>query len=186
MEARFEPLVPLLMEEQVRSLEQFAAAHGKDPAALRKLNPGFRDGRVVAGVPRLVLSTAPASPPRALVASLPPAEMLASNDGDATTLADATASAAAAAPGTTVEVAPAPAMLPVSLPPASGSAPEPPAASDAPPNPDPPEPVHEVRAGDTLSSIAKYYQLPIEQILRANKLERDARLRPGQRLRLVP
>jgi LysM repeat protein len=77
-------------------------------------------------------------------------------------------------------------MLPASLPPASDSAPPAPVAKDAPHNPDPPEPVHEVRAGDTLSSIAKYYQLPIEQILRANKLERDARLRPGQRLRLVP
>jgi membrane-bound lytic murein transglycosylase D len=183
MAARFEPLVPVLMDEQVRSLEQFAAAHGKDAVLLRKLNPGFRDGRVVAGVPRLVLSPGASQAP--IVATVPPAQMLAGNDADATTLAATTASAAAAGPEAAVEATPAPAMLPVSLPPASDSAPQPPVAQDA-PNPDPPEPVHEVRAGDTLNSIATHYQLPLEQILRANKLDREARLRPGQRLRLVP
>jgi membrane-bound lytic murein transglycosylase D len=52
---RFVPLAPVQMEPGVASLEQFARRAGQDPAALRRLNPGFRNGFVVAGVPRLVL-----------------------------------------------------------------------------------------------------------------------------------
>src|SRR5205085_264987 len=73
LEARFEPLVPLLMDEGIGSLEQFASTHGKDAAQLRRLNPGFRNGRIVAGVPRLVLSPPGASAPL----PAPPAEELA-------------------------------------------------------------------------------------------------------------
>lgn len=56
VDTRFEPLVPLLMDAGVHSLDEFARANGKDAALLKRMNPGFRHGRVVAGVPRLVLS----------------------------------------------------------------------------------------------------------------------------------
>ena len=74
VDARFEPLVPLLMDAGVSSLEQFAARHGKDAGQLRRLNPGFRNGRVVAGVPRLVLAPPGVSLPvaAAAVAVAPP------------------------------------------------------------------------------------------------------------------
>jgi membrane-bound lytic murein transglycosylase D len=54
--AAFVPVVPLLLDPDVKSLDQFARAQGQDPAQLRSLNPGFKGGRVVAGVPRLVLT----------------------------------------------------------------------------------------------------------------------------------
>jgi membrane-bound lytic murein transglycosylase D len=205
MDARFEPLVPLLMEAQVDSLDEFARAHGKDAALLRKLNPGFRNGHVVGGVPRLVLSPPGASAPPvvAVARSTPPPELLAVAD-----VANPTPQPQQLLASGVSE--PAPELVPVSLP----MAPEPtmsaatmaaPAAAAAhsasdggggslgtigtpagAPSPDPAPPVHEVRAGDTLASIAEQYHLPVEQIRRANNLERNALLRPGQRLRLVP
>lgn len=55
LSARFVPLAPVLMDPAVRTLDQFAASHGQDAIELRRLNPGYKGGRVVAGVPRLVL-----------------------------------------------------------------------------------------------------------------------------------
>ena len=82
--AQFVPLAPVLMDTGVNSLEQFAARRGQDAARLRKLNPGFKAGRVVAGVPRLALVPYGRQPePQA-------AAMLAMADGQV---------AAAAAPG---------------------------------------------------------------------------------------
>jgi LysM repeat protein len=78
-----------------------------------------------------------------------------------------------------------PTLVPTAFPAAAATAPA--AVAPAPqPSADPPEAVHEVRVGDTINSIAAHYRLPVEQILRANHLDRDALLRPGQRLRLVP
>ena len=54
--SRFVPLVALLADEEMDSLEAFARRQDQDPRQLRRLNPGFRDGRIVAGVPRLVLT----------------------------------------------------------------------------------------------------------------------------------
>lgn len=54
--AVFVPVVPLLLDSGVQSLDQFARAQGQDPAQLRSLNPGFKGGRIVSGVPRLVLT----------------------------------------------------------------------------------------------------------------------------------
>jgi membrane-bound lytic murein transglycosylase D len=186
MEARFEPLVPLLMDEDISSLEQFAARHGKDAGQLRRLNPGFRDGRIVAGVPRLVLSPPGASLPAvASVAPPPPATLVAEVEAaalpaGATVLAETTSvlSGDVGASG--------PVLVPAALPAVEEAAhavavPEEATASAAAPASE-----HEVRAGDTLSSIAAHYHLPVEQLLRANHLGRDALLRPGQRLRLVP
>jgi membrane-bound lytic murein transglycosylase D len=67
-ETRFEPLVPLLIGEEIYSLGEFARRNGKDADALRRLNPGFRNGRVVPGVPRLVLAPPGVSAPTALAA----------------------------------------------------------------------------------------------------------------------
>lgn len=53
--SRFVPLAPVLMDAGVSSLDQFANRQGRNAADLRRLNPGYREGRVVAGVPRLVL-----------------------------------------------------------------------------------------------------------------------------------
>lgn len=55
LSARFVPLAPVLMDPGVKTLDQFAASHGQDAIELRRLNPGYKGGRVVAGVPRLVL-----------------------------------------------------------------------------------------------------------------------------------
>ena len=52
----FVPLLPLLIEADVQSLDEFARQQDQDPKQLRRLNPGFKNGRVVAGVPRLVLT----------------------------------------------------------------------------------------------------------------------------------
>lgn len=54
--ARFVPVLPLLIEADVQSLDEFARQQNQDPKQIRRLNPGFKNGRVVAGVPRLVLT----------------------------------------------------------------------------------------------------------------------------------
>ena len=53
---RFVPVVPLLIEADVQSLDEFSRQQDQDPKQIRRLNPGFKNGRVVAGVPRLVLT----------------------------------------------------------------------------------------------------------------------------------
>lgn len=53
---RFVPVLPLLIEADVQSLDEFARQQDQDPKQIRRLNPGFKNGRVVAGVPRLVLT----------------------------------------------------------------------------------------------------------------------------------
>lgn len=55
-DTRFVPLLPLLIEADVQSLDEFARRQDQDPKQIRRLNPGFKNGRVVAGVPRLVLT----------------------------------------------------------------------------------------------------------------------------------
>ena len=53
---RFVPVLPLLIEADVQSLDEFARQQNQDPKQIRRLNPGFKNGRVIAGVPRLVLT----------------------------------------------------------------------------------------------------------------------------------
>lgn len=60
--AKFVPLAPVLMDARVETLEQFAASQGQDAELLRRLNPGYKGGKVVAGVPRLVLTPIGALP----------------------------------------------------------------------------------------------------------------------------
>ena len=210
VDARYDTLAPVLVEPGVDSLDAFARLHGHDAEQLRRLNPGFRGGRVVAGVPRLVLTPPGAIMPATMVASAAPepatlgdeaeAEVvamldaaLAMQDPDPVAEADAaivslleSAAAEAVAPAPARAV-PAPELPVVSLP----------ALADAETAPtkvavvaagftDPPAPVHRVRQGDSLSSIAQHYHLPVEQIRRANKLDDKAVLQPGQVLQLVP
>lgn len=59
-EARFVPLVRMTLPDGAQSLEQAAVRMGTDAASLRKLNPAYRQGRVVAGAPRDVLAPATA------------------------------------------------------------------------------------------------------------------------------
>lgn len=59
-EARFVPLVRMTLPDGVQSLDQAAVRMGTDASQLRKLNPGYRQGRVVAGAPRDVLAPATA------------------------------------------------------------------------------------------------------------------------------
>ena len=172
LDATFEPLVPVLVEGDVDSLERFARLHGKDVQQLRRLNPGFREGRIVAGVPRLLLTTPrlslPTPAPEVAVPPPPAPEATAGLLARAADPATPTIAVAALdAPARALSGATPPVLVPTAV-------------------ADPPLPVHEVREGDTLDSIAAHYQLPVEQILRANALRRDASLRAGQRLRLVP
>ena len=59
-EARFTPLVRATLPAGVSSLDQAAMRLGVDAAALRTLNPAYRQGRIVAGAPREVLAPATA------------------------------------------------------------------------------------------------------------------------------
>lgn len=126
---QFVPLSPILMNAETRTLEQFAASQGTDPGELRRLNPGYKGGRIVAGVPRLALT------PSGLRSSPEPS------------IADKRSAA-----------------------PDAGSAP----------------PTHQVRAGDSLWSIAHRYKLSIEQLRRVNRLGGGSVVRPGQTLKLTP
>lgn len=55
-DARFVPLARMTLPADVQSLDQAAIRMGVDAARLRQLNPSYRQGRVVAGVPREVLA----------------------------------------------------------------------------------------------------------------------------------
>lgn len=57
-EARFVPLARMTLPPGVQTLDQAARELGTDAAQLRLLNPAYRQGRVVAGVPRDVLAPA--------------------------------------------------------------------------------------------------------------------------------
>jgi len=46
--------------------------------------------------------------------------------------------------------------------------------------------VHRVQDGETLSSIASLYNLKVETIMWENNLEKTAKLKPGQELRILP
>jgi membrane-bound lytic murein transglycosylase D len=212
VETHYEPLVPILMEPGIDTLEEFARVRGRDAGELRRLNPGFRGGRVMAGVPRLVLShpgsrAAPA--PQAIEA---PQSMLASTEVEEGELAVAELLDAALAarepevelavvsyggggsPSPAAETAEAPAApqalaeaVPEPIAVAVADVPQPTAVETA--NAVPAEPeaaVHEVRQGESLWSIAKQHHMPVEQLRRANKLDGEATLHAGQVLRLLP
>lgn len=53
------------------------------------------------------------------------------------------------------------------------------------PRRDPGESVHVVRAGETLSEIARWHRVTLDQILRWNGLTRSTRIYPGDRLRVT-
>ena len=88
--ARFVPLVPVLADDSITRLDEFARLHGVSAAELRRLNPGYKAGRIVAGVPRLVLT-----PTLGRQGAAPPAQDEAPAEDLVATL-EAPASAAAA------------------------------------------------------------------------------------------
>jgi membrane-bound lytic murein transglycosylase D len=212
VETRYEPLVPILMEPELDTIEQFARARGRDAGELRRLNPGFRGGHVVAGVPRLVLSHPGArGAPTPQAIEVPPA-MLAATEAEegeleVAELLDAAlearepevelavvsyggggstspAAATPEAPAASEAVADAtPAPIAIAV----ADAPQPTAVEMANAIAAEPEPaVHEVRQGESLWSIAQQHHMPVEQLRRANKLDGKATLHAGQVLQLVP
>lgn len=128
-EARFVPLARMTLPAGVHTLDQAAIRLGTDAARLRTLNPAYRQGRIVTGVPRDVL--APVTSLAALTA--------AGND------------------------------LPVSSGEAGFAA-----------------RTHTVRSGDSLSRIARRYEVPLDQIFSVNGLSARSVIRPGQVIRLDP
>jgi membrane-bound lytic murein transglycosylase D len=182
-DARFQPLSPVLVEETINSLDQVAKQRGIDDAWLRNLNPGYRSGRIVAGAPRLVLMPVRLELSRALaqaqpIASIGPlaiaATTPAATTAEKTSTADLSAGqsdpvasesmAAAAAPAAAIENAAIVAAAPNTMAPAK----------------------HQVRSGDTLSSIAKHYGVTIVALRRLNGLAKNALLKPGQWLKVLP
>ena len=158
MDTRFKPLTPMLVGDRIHSLDQIALQTGIDNDILRAMNPGYRSGRIVDGAPRLVLI-----PTRAgLSAALSQAAPVASADR--------------------------PDPAPIAVAPLVASAArdddEQPVASEPDPNPAPSR--HEVRNGDTLWSIAKHYGLSLSVLRRINGLSRNAHLKPGQWLKILP
>ena len=200
--AHFVPLAPVLMEPGITTLEQFAARQGRDPAALRLLNPGYREGRVVAGVPRLVLMPLgiPQSSP-AIAAALdtdaaPGATLIVRDEGLAPIDVVLTARAALAlTPATLV-----PASRSITVEPAARSAPtvedaevlsispdaSMQAVADVKPAPQDPAHTHLVKSGESLWSIARMHQLKVEQVRQLNRLDARAVVHPGQLLVLAP
>jgi len=199
VDTRYEPLVPLLMDPGVDSLEEFARIRGKDAAELRRLNPGFRNGRVVDGVPRLVLAPpgAPMAPPPTEVAAVeaPDAQMLALADDEQASIAELLDSALSADQAAFEAVSVADAQVAAPLDSATALAPAAPTpiqapqamtVSDTSPAGEAPLSVHEVRQGESLWSIAQHYHVQVDQLRRANKLDAKATVHPGQVLQLVP
>lgn len=140
LEARFVPLVRVDLPPGASTLDQAAIALRTEASTLRRLNPAYRQGRIVAGVPREVL--VPGTP----------ATLLAAGRFDG-------ASAGADAIDTT-----------------GGEA----AAAE------PGGRRHVVRRGDTLSAIARRYDVPLRELFRLNGLDGRSVLRPGQELRVDP
>lgn len=55
LSAQFVPLSPVLVADGINSLAEFADKQGLDATELKRLNPAYKSGRIVDGVPRLVL-----------------------------------------------------------------------------------------------------------------------------------
>jgi membrane-bound lytic murein transglycosylase D len=211
--SRFIPLAPVLMEPRVTSIEQFATQRGRNANELRRLNPGYTGGRVVAGVPRLVLM--PLGVPQGDVIRLeapPPASVSMADSLAAAAAAEAQAAEAGAptspeaaeaggalATGKANESGPAPTGVPVAIDTAmtdiasmqaqanvvlpTTSAP---AASDAGDATTALPATHRVASGDSLSSIAARYHVSVAQLRKLNRVGRGDVVHPGDVLRLAP
>lgn len=66
MDTRIDRLGPVLVGEDIDSMKRLAAGSGLDDDRLRRLNPGHKHGRFVAGAPRLILM------PTSMQAAIPP------------------------------------------------------------------------------------------------------------------
>lgn len=138
MALEVEPLQAVSLPPDVSTLDAAAQRAGLDAATVRRLNPAFLQGRIVANAPRTVVL--PRSAARTLLAAaLPPAP----------------------SPAAQVNV--------------QADSAKPDATRD-----------YRVRRGDTLGAIAQRFNLRLRDLLRWNRLDVRALIRPGQRLRLEP
>jgi membrane-bound lytic murein transglycosylase D len=165
------------MPADVTSLDELARRLDTDPAQLKRFNSGYRDGRIVAGAPRVVLvpaSTrarweAAAQPSSTALASADPATLAtpgAAPDADAAARATSPTDEAASADGTTD------------------------ASTHAPGESDRPSRLgtrmHVVKRGETLATIARRYHLDANRLRGWNHLGRHAIIKPGQKIKLEP
>lgn len=199
--SRFVPLAPVLMSPDVSSLDQFANRQGRNVSDLRWLNPGYHGGRVVAGVPRMVLMPQglpqaepsvhipPSDPGRvaALATALPglQAQLIQAIEAPVaidTSLVTTAARMPEAAPLLAPTPAPATGMLVAD---ADVAPIEPSAAMQAAAQPAA-SPTHHVVAGESLWTIARLHQVNLEQLRQWNHLDRRAVVQPGQTLTLAP
>ena len=204
--SRFVPLAPVLMDAGVSSLEEFAGRQGRSASDLRRLNPGYRSGRVVAGVPRLVLmplgalqgapQTAPAT--RTLPPDSSAAAVLAATRQDLQMLGLQSPRVQSSGLPVAIDASlVSSGTMTTASTPAEASPPEPTVAETDVAQMDPPvaDPVamdgaptatHRVVAGESLWTIARLHQLDLDQLRQWNQLDRRAVVHPGQTLKLFP
>lgn len=87
--ATFIPLTAVSVDARIGSLDQLAAESGHDAGRLKRLNPGYKGGRIAADVPRLVLMPSVPEPVLAATAAVEPVESSASSDKAAPAAIDA-------------------------------------------------------------------------------------------------
>jgi LysM repeat protein len=171
----------------VGALAPFAGRRGRTAAELPRLNPGYKAGRVVAGVPRMVLMPLGARQ----------ADAMHANAGPVSTAVAANAALAAAPVAGDAEVLATSAnaiLLAVSSEIAASAPVEVPVSNEVEAAPPPAATlataiapaVHHVVAGESLWSIAKLYRLSVEDLRVLNRLERRAVVHAGDTLKLSP
>jgi membrane-bound lytic murein transglycosylase D len=148
--------VPYTMPTPIASLDELARRLGTDANELKSYNPGYRNGRVVAGAPRTLLVPASTRPRWA--------DLPAQSAANATT-------AASAATVDKVDAGPSPD--------ATAAAVEKSQQQQA-------VRTHTVSRGETLAMIAQRYHLSVGNLRSWNHLDRHAVLKPGQKLKLEP
>ncbi len=149
------------MPADITSLDEVARRLGIDAEQLKNFNLGYRNGRVVAGAPRMLLVPASTRP----------------------RWADAAAQAGSTAPAdTTATPAGTPVDEPMEAPAETSNAavePKPHRHADA-------SRTHTVARGETLASIAQRYHVSVNQLRAWNRMGRHAALRHGQKIRVEP
>ena len=81
--AVFVPLTVVSLDARIGSLDQFAAETGRDADQLKRLNPDYRNGRIPADAPRLVLAPPASASALPTTAATTPIEPSATDDATA-------------------------------------------------------------------------------------------------------